>query len=197
MSNNLLSLVNDWVSWLVALILALLGFGTLTGCQGMKATDTTKAIEAVTAGERQVTYTVVPGSLAGMPQNTIAIPTVPGKDVQFHKYFPDGTPEMTLTTRRSDVIDILFASAAGIDAEKFAEDARTRAWISSEREAWMGLAQPFLAAALQRYQSGGQPAPPSNGTGDLKTLLRTELQSMVPDLATKLRAELGLPPKTN
>lgn len=122
------------------------------GCAAGKAVDTTRAVEAAFRGESHVTYTVVPGSLAGMPENTIAIPTVPGKDVVFRSYYPDGTPQWSLDTRRSDVLDVLFAAAAGIDAEKFAEDARMRAWVTAEREAWMGVMQPFIQAAVPYVQ---------------------------------------------
>lgn len=138
----------EWLfRWLIALSL-LNCFG---GCAGWKAVDTTAAIEAVTAGEHTVTYTVVPGDIIGLGDKSLAIPTVPGKDVQFrYSKTAEGAVEMTLGTTRSEVLDVLFAAAAGIDAEKFAEDARTRAWVSAEREAWMAVVGPLIQQAMNR-----------------------------------------------
>jgi len=132
--------------WLVLLPLLTL---LLFGCAGTKAVDSTRAVQALTAGESHVTYSLVPG-LEGLDPSlqgkVVAIPTVPGKDVDFKAYYPDGQMKLSLTTARSPVIDVLLAGVAGIDAEKFAEDARMRAWVTAEREAWMALIGPMIQA---------------------------------------------------
>lgn len=147
--------------------------GCLLGCQGLRALDSTAAVAALTAGEQHVTYSTVPvpegidPSLAG---KLLLIPTVPGKDVDFKMYNDAGQLKVSLTTTRSAVIDMLLGSIAGIDVEKFAEDARVRQWVSQEREAWMALVGPMLQA---RASQTPQP------TGELKQLLLEVLREKV------------------
>lgn len=114
-----------------------------------------------------------------MADKVLAIPTVPGKDVSFHAYYPDGTPHYTLDTTRSGVLDVLMAGVAGIDAEKFAQDMRTMQWISQERAAWQAMLSPLLQAAVRRYDvqtdvraSAPPAAPPESRVLDLLQELR-------------------------
>ncbi len=139
---------------------AVLGLATLGGCAATKAVDTTAAIQAVTAGESHVTYSVLAGDVLDDPQfagKSLLIPTVPGKDVSFKLYYPSGQVRAELTTQRSHVVDTLLAGAAGIDAEKFAADERLRAWVSQERAAWVELFREQMAA-----RSAAGPAEASN-----------------------------------
>jgi len=163
--------------WFVLIpLLALLLFG----CAGMKAVDSTAAVQALTAGEQHVTYTLMPGLEAidpALKDRVIAIPTVPGKDVDFKMYNDAGQLKVSLTTARSPVIDVLLASVAGIDAEKYAEDARTRAWISAEREAWMALIGPMLQARFN--QSMQPPEPTGQWQAEVKATLLQALQELL------------------
>lgn len=134
------------VLWLLAL---------LTGCATLQATDTTRALEALTAGEAHVTYTKIPGDLApggALAGRDLWVPTVPGKDVSLTAWYPDGSKYVEVTAQRSPVVDVLLARAAGIDAEKFAADANLRAWISAERAAYLELLQPLLATGNSYLQ---------------------------------------------
>lgn len=119
------------------------------GCAGIKAVDTTSLADYATRGESHVTYSVVPGSIAGMPEGTVAIPTVPGKDVTFRSWYPTGQPQWELTTQRSAVLDVLLSGLSDVDAAKFAADAATRQWTMELIDRAIALAQPLLAAAAQ------------------------------------------------
>lgn len=142
----------------VAAMLAVAVCGLLaSGCAGLKAGDTTKIMDYMTRGESQVTYTLVPGDVAGMPGHTVAIPTVPGKDVRFRSYYADGTPQWELDTQRSPVLDVLFAGAISADAAKFAEDAAQREYAAGMVDRALSMAQPFLNQALTNYQNRSAP----------------------------------------
>ncbi len=132
------------------------------GCAANKAVDSTRLAQAVTAGESQVTYTVLPGKVAGL-EDTFAIPTVPGKDVRFRMTKePDGSAQIELDTTRSAVLDMLMAGIGGIDAAKFAADADTRDWISREREAWMSAVKELAGPLIHRQlATPTAPAEPS------------------------------------
>ena len=150
---------------LIACVGLLLIVGCLCACQGLKTVDSTAAVQALTEGERHVTYTTVPvpdGIDPSLQGKLLMIPTVPGKDVDFRMYNDAGQLKVSLTTQRSAVVDMILGNIAGIDVEKFAEDARMRAWVTAEREAWMALVGPLL----QR-----QAAAPTPYADDLKATL--------------------------
>lgn len=130
------------------------------GCAGQKAVDSTAAIRALTAGESHITYSMIPGDLVGnaaFAGKVIAIPTIPGKDVEFNAFYADGTPFMVLKTKRSAVTDAILGQIAGIDAQKFAEDAAQREFYSAQIDKLLAIVQPFLQQALVNYQAGGGP----------------------------------------
>lgn len=164
------------------------------GCDSMKAANTTEVIKYVSApdsGPQHVTYSLMPGNLIGDPalaDKSLFIPTVPGKDLDFLAYNPDGTKRMELHTSRSAVDSVLLAGVSTIDAAKFASDAATRAWISQERAAWMSemrtFVQPLLAAQI------AQPTAPA-APGMKEQLIRF-LQD--PDSIAALKAALTSPP---
>lgn len=145
----------------VATLTALLS--SCSGCIGMQATrtiDSTKGIEALTAGERNVTYTMVPGDLlAGnnalnpLSGKVVFIPTVPGKDVEFHAFYPDGQPYLTLTTKRSAVTDAILGQIAGIDGAKLAADMAQREFYAAQMDKLIAIVQPFLNQALVQMQT--------------------------------------------
>lgn len=169
------------------LMISLLMLVLMVGCQGLsKAVDSTAAVRAITAGEGHVTYSILLGEMLDDPKyagKLIAIPTVPGKDVDFKLYNDDGSVKASLVTRRSDVIDMLLGSIAGIDVEKFAEDARARAWVSSERDAWMGAIMPLIQARLT------QPAETGGGDGGFSAKLNQLANSLgYPNSAAMIEA---------
>lgn len=146
------------------LVLAFVAFFALSlfGCAGDKAVNSTVAVREVTRGESEqhVTYSLIPGDLTDDPAlagKVLAIPTVPGKDIEFAWYYPDGTPRVKLATKRSAVIDALLTNINTIDGAKFAEDALRREWVSQERAAWFAEFQQFVPMMQQRLT----PAPPS------------------------------------
>lgn len=124
-----------------------------TGCAYTKAVDTTKMIQAQTAGESHVTYTLVPGDIAGMPDNVIAIPTVPGKDIEFKSYYPDGTPQWSLVTKRSVVLEMMNAGVLSVDAAKALQEQFQLQWLSEEAQKWRDFA--MQAASSGSFGFGG------------------------------------------
>lgn len=122
---------NAWRAWILAILGAVFGF-TCSGCeggfgnQGMKAVNSTKAVEAISAAEHS-TPMAVPGYLTGVPNladKIILINAPGGKDIKATFRYPDGTVAAEVDSSRSASVNALLASIAGIDAGKFAEDAR-------------------------------------------------------------------------
>lgn len=124
----------------------------LPGCVAGKLSDTNRYIDGANAPQH-VTYTVVPGSIAGMPENAIALPTIPGKNVVFRSYHPNGQLQWELETDRSDVLDTIGRNVTANDAAKLAELQLQRQWISDERDAIMSFAQPFIAPTIAQLQA--------------------------------------------
>lgn len=157
----------------------------LSGCAGDKAVNSTVAVREVTRGESEqhVTYSLMPGDLTDDPAlagKVLAIPTVPGKDIEFVWNYPDGTPKVKLATKRTAVIDALLGNINTIDGAKFAEDAARREWASQERAAWFAEFQQFVPLLQQRMT----PAAPSVPTW--KSLLAD------PEAIKSLREALGV-----
>lgn len=170
---------NLWYVLFVVLLWVVLG---LAGCAGMKAVDTTVLAQSVTAGEQHVTYTLIPGSIAGMPDNVLAIPTVPGKDLDFEAYWPTGGLQWKLTTRRSAVLDVLLSGLNEVDAAKFAADAATREWVMQVVDRVTAIAIPLLQS-----RTVGQAAPAAAEPG-----FKAEVKTMVLELVkAQLAAELA------
>ena len=151
------------------------------GCASLKAVDTTAAIEALTAGESRVTYTVVPGEIAGMSDKTLAIPTVPGKNVKFRSYYPDGKPQWELDTSRDAIVSALLSGAAGIDAAKFAHDQWVMEQMLTRIDALTARFLPLLESRLA--PSATAPAGPG-----LKETLMGLLTD--PEYVAKMKAAL-------
>lgn len=166
----------------LSLMVLLLIVGCLpVGCAGWKAVDSTAAVQAITAGEQHVTYSMVPvpeGIDPSLQSKLLMIPTVPGKDVSFRMYNDAGQVKVELTTQRSAVIDMLLGSIAGIDVEKFAEDARMRAWVSAEREAWMALVGPMIQAKFNQSLASSAAAA-SQPTGQFQDELKAILLELL------------------
>lgn len=172
----------------ITLILVTAAIG---GCAYNRAVDTTAALQAIAAADSPPvqTYTLLPDNLlpAGHPLagKVLALPAVPGKDATIEVYYPDGQVAARATTRRSAVVDAIAGAAVGIDLGKAAEAAQERAWITSEREAWMAELRPFIQAGMSRIVA---PAQPSGDGGKLLRALRA-LRDM-PGLSTDARAAI-------
>lgn len=147
-----------------------------TGCASFKALDSTRAVDFATRGEQHVTYSVIPGDVAGLPDKALAIPTVPGKDVEFHAFYPDGTPQWSLETRRSDVLEAIIGAGgiSAVDAAKFAADAEAREWLSRERAAWQAMIGPIIQQRLNAPPVASEP----NLQSQIKALIAAELEKM-------------------
>lgn len=125
----------------------------LFGCQGTKALDLTEAFDRVTAGERTVTYVRLPPD-DGDSTNDYYIPTLPGKDVEYIEYYPNGTKRRELRTRRSDVLDVMLGGFSEIEARKFLEDREWRAF-------GLDVARLVVEAVTQQQPRAIPPAPVS------------------------------------
>ena len=141
---------------LIAWILGLLGLNV--GCALSRASDVTRVAEAAFAGESKVTYTVLPGDVAGLPNNTIAIPTVPGKNVAFTSYYPTGQVQWEFESVRDTVADTIIAALGGLDAQKFAYDAETRRMTN---DLILKLIDELMPLVMQKLNPPAAPAQPS------------------------------------
>lgn len=162
------------------------------GCAYNKAVDTTAALQAIAAADSPsvTTYTLLPENILppGHPLagKVLAFPSVPGKDATLEVYYPDGQIAARAATKRSAVVDAIAGAAVGIDLGKAAEAAQERAWITSEREAWMAEFRPFIQAGMARLVA---PSPPSSGDGGKLLRALRALRDM-PGLSTDAKAAI-------
>lgn len=148
--------------WLIPLVLV---GPCQVGCAGGKAVDSTVAVHDIEAQPTRITYTLIPGALtddAELRDKILAIPLVPGKNVDFVKYNVDGSKSLEFHTSRSAVIDTLLSKVSEVDAGKFAEDAAQREFSIQIIDRALSLAQPFLGQLLsERVAKSNAPAGPS------------------------------------
>lgn len=150
----------------------------VTGCPSSRAVDSTRLAESLTAGERQAQPMAIPGSLIGQP-GTFVIPSAPGKNVRFRKNYPDGTPEITLETSRSEVLDMLLSGINEVDALKYAQDALWWDRGMQIADKLLQLASPFI----QNYLNTGRPVPQPTSTSppSSQPSLKQQLAQMLTD----------------
>lgn len=129
-------------------LFALFTLFNLFGCASWKAVDTTKAVDYSTRAESHVTYTMIPGDLLKnnpeLEGKVLALPTVPGKDVDFQMYDSNGNLVINLKTRRTDVINALWASVQTTDDRKFVEAALERQFFSDMFDKMAAMIQPYI-----------------------------------------------------
>ena len=150
--------------WLALAICAIFAQGCGAGLlSGVKTVDSTRAIEAIEKTEAvQSGPIVIPGDITGDPVfsgKVIALHNVPGKDVSFTTHFPDGTPNIQLTTSLSGVVEKLLGGIAGIDTGKFGNEQAWADRIDRRMDRWEGYMQQYtpliqdaLQARIDRYQ---------------------------------------------
>lgn len=159
---------------ILVLILAVL-WSLLSGCAGSKALSSDVAVDRITAGEQHVTYTLLPDNLlpAGHPLSgkVVAIPTVPGKDVEVSVTDPaTGVTTFHMTTKRSVVIDVLLGGLRESDKLKFLEDQAQRDFFERMFDK--------LIAEIKAYQAS-RPSTPATVTSEPS--LRDLLAQLVRD----------------
>lgn len=175
---------------ILAIILSWFGLFNIAGCPGNKAVDTTQMIHDLTAGEQVAQQGKIPGSLIG-EEGTIVFPTVPGKNIKFTVYYPDGKPKVVFESLRDPVVAALASAAVGSDAQKFAADAEQRAWTRELIGMLIEQAQMFRAQSLAGA-AASVPADPS-----LKQAIADALKAQLTNpetldgLAKALKAKTG------
>lgn len=144
-----------------------------TGCgagllAGTKTVNSTQAIKYLEEEDRNITYTYVPPEVLDDPKmkNAFFIPSVAGKDVEFQTNYPDGTPHISLKTRRSAVVDSILGQIAGIDAEKFSHERYAIDFVRDEMAAWRQAIIPLIAA-----RAGGVPVSQPGAGVDIQSLM--------------------------
>lgn len=162
------------------ILFACLAVLAASGCASTKAVDSTRLAEAMFRAESNVTYTVLPGKAIGLPDSTLAIPTVPGKDVRFRATRPDGL-SIELDTSRSGVLDAALLGLTQVDAAKFAADAATREWIMQIMDRAIEVALPLIQQRMD-----APPAAPRPSRADQVRDLLTD-----PEVRAALRDLLG------
>lgn len=144
----------------------------------MKTTPAVREI-AKADSEQHITYSVLGGDILNdetLAGKAVFVPTVPGKNVHFASYYPDGQLKYKLDTDRSIVTEAMFNGIASVDAAKFAEDAARREWVTQERrellEAIPGLVRQFAPL-------GGGGGAASSQVSDIKALIKSLIEEEV------------------
>lgn len=121
-----------WALLLVAMYVAL----ATVGCGGgYKTTNTTMALDYMTRGEQSQGAHRVPAKLLDPSlDGDFVIATQPGKDSDVDLWYPDGTHHLSVKTKRSIVLEALFAGAMGLDAQHYLENAAQREFFSSQMD---------------------------------------------------------------
>lgn len=173
--------------WYLVMLLALGVIAALSGCTMGKSVDTTKMIDYATRSDSNVKYTILPGPQVGLPEGTIAIPTVPGKNVTYEEYYPDGTLHRKLMTSRSVVLDALIAGVDKVEAGKIADRAAQREWTMDLVRLFIEVAMPIVQQQLNKPEPSPSTQPNARDRAVEEVLLR------LPGILDRLEGKLAQP----
>lgn len=178
----------QWIAYAVLALLALCG---ATGCQGMKTVDSTQAaLAALHSGQSG------PIEIPLEDGRTVTFTTLPGKDVLYEEYYPDGQIKRRVQTTRSKIIEVALAAIAGIDVDKLQHDelmlqqamAFVQAYIPPQL-VQSALAQRLAPPGPPPATGGSNQAPGGGGAGQIAELI-AELRALKQAVA-ELRAGAG------
>ena len=120
----------------------------IPACASIRSVDSTRAVEAIALTESgNAGQFVVPGYLTGNPElaeKLIVIAPGNGRNSSGEFFYPDGTKAASWNASRSEVTEALLAGIAGIDAEKFMQDAIQRQFMVDMLDKVMSFAQQYM-----------------------------------------------------
>lgn len=166
-------------------LVAFLALG-LAGCAWLKTGDTTAMTQSMTAGEQQPSPLIIPPDFfdpnSPLWGKTIVIYPPPGKDVTFKMFYADGTPMIDLATKRTDVLNALWAGANTSDTAKLLHDQWViqTTWDNAQMIMDKALGAIMAERAAARQVAASQPAGSiCDAEGNCTPKFKTQLQELI------------------